>query len=432
MAVNFVLIEIRSTVTEMVGKKYKILMLSDHALSTSGVGTQSRHLINGLLNKGCWSIRQFGAAMKHDDYNVVKISDDFIIKPIDGFGSKEMLRLAIATEKPDIIFIFTDPRFYYWLFEMEDEIHQVCPIVYWHVWDNKPYPEFNDAFYQSTDLINCHSYHTYQQLVERHPDKTNFVPHAIPENIFYEVSESKKLDFKKQVLGDKKLDHFVGFWMNRNARRKRPGDLLLSWKTFLDKLEKTTGSKKASLLMHTDPMDVEGPNLFAMVEMLGIVDNVVFSNRRVGFEHVNAFHNIADFTINVSYAEGFGLSTLEAMMTKTPIIAPLTGGQTRQVIDHRDGTENGFALPIELRTLVGSQNVPYIFEDYTSVKTIADKIWKMYELGPSGRAKLGQKAYEYAISEFGYQKTIDLWHHSMLKTISTWKTKHKYYTVKEI
>ena len=59
----------------MAGKK-KILMLSDHALSTSGVGTQSRHLINGLVDKGCWTVRQFGAAMKHDDYEVVKINED--------------------------------------------------------------------------------------------------------------------------------------------------------------------------------------------------------------------------------------------------------------------------------------------------------------------------------------------------------------------
>ena len=78
------------------GKKLKILMLSDHALSTSGVGTQSRHLINGLLEKNTWQIRQFGAAVKHESYDVVKISEDFIIKPIDGLGNKEMLRLALA------------------------------------------------------------------------------------------------------------------------------------------------------------------------------------------------------------------------------------------------------------------------------------------------------------------------------------------------
>ena len=61
-------------------------------------------------------------------------------------------------------------------------------------------------------------------------------------------------------------------------------------------------------------------------------------------------------------------------MTKTPIIAPCTGGQTRQVIDYRNNSENGYALPIEFQTLVGNQQVPYILEDYTSVDTIAEKI----------------------------------------------------------
>ena len=107
------------------GKK-KILVLSDHALSTSGVGTQSRFLINGLVDTGKYTIRQFGAAMKHENYNVVKVNDDFIIKPTDGFGTPEMIRLALATEKPDMILLFTDPRFFHWLFKMEDEIHQVC------------------------------------------------------------------------------------------------------------------------------------------------------------------------------------------------------------------------------------------------------------------------------------------------------------------
>jgi len=153
---------------EKAGKK-KIVMISDHALSTSGVGTQSRHLINGLVKKGCWTVRQLGAAMKHDDYSVVKVNEDFIVKPIDSFGTREMIRVVLATEKPDIIFLFTDPRFYVHIFEMEDEIHQVCPIVYWHVWDNEPYPDYNDGYYESVDLINCHSYHTYQQVAKHHP-----------------------------------------------------------------------------------------------------------------------------------------------------------------------------------------------------------------------------------------------------------------------
>ena len=170
-------------------RKKKILVLSDHALSTSGVGVQTRHLIEGLLQKypGEWTFRQFGAAIKHSDYRTVVVNDDFIIKPIDGFGNPDMLRVTLATEKPDLLFIFTDPRFFIWLFEMEDEIHQVCPIVYWHVWDNAPYPWFNNAYYESVDLINCHSYHTYDQVKDWFPEKTNFIPHALPKNVFYKL-----------------------------------------------------------------------------------------------------------------------------------------------------------------------------------------------------------------------------------------------------
>ena len=67
--------------------KKKVLILSDHALSTSGVGTQTRHLVNGLLSKGGWTFRQFGAAVKHTDYRTVVVNDDFIIKPITEIDS---------------------------------------------------------------------------------------------------------------------------------------------------------------------------------------------------------------------------------------------------------------------------------------------------------------------------------------------------------
>ena len=96
--------------------KKKMLALSDHALSTSGVGTQSRFLFEGLVRKGDWTIRQFGAALKHNDYTTVAINDDIIIKPIDGFGDRQTLRVTLATERPDVLFIFTDPRFFIWLF----------------------------------------------------------------------------------------------------------------------------------------------------------------------------------------------------------------------------------------------------------------------------------------------------------------------------
>ena len=404
-------------------QKKKVLILSDHALSTSGVGTQTRHLVNGLLKKGGWTFRQFGAAIKHSDYRTIVVNDDFIIKPIDGFGSKEMLRVTLATEKPDLILIFTDPRFFVWLFEMEDEIHQICPIAWWHVWDNWPKPTFNFPFYDSTDLINCHSHLTYEICKQDFPEKTNFIPHALPPEIFYPLTDEQRMARKVEILGPSKKDNFVLFWVNRNARRKRPSDVIESWSMFVKKINKE-GKRDATLIMHTDPLDQEGPNLHEVVKFFGVQDSVIFSTDRIDFEKMNVLHNISDACINISYAEGFGLATLEAMQCGRPIIAATTGGLTRQVIDHRDGSENGVALRIESRTLVGSQVVPYIYEDYVSNETTASAIEKLYRLSPDEKKALGEKAYRYVQDEFSYDNVINRWDETLKETIENWKTRY--------
>ena len=147
-------------------------------------------------------------------------------------------------------------------------------------------------------------------------------------------------------------------WLNG---RKMPGDVLCSWKLFLEQLQRKQGHKKATLVMHTDPLDSEGPNLFQIVEYLGIRDRVVFSKERITFQDMNVLYGIADCVINNSSNEGCGLPTLEAMQCGKPIIAMKTGGLTRQVIDHRDGSFNGVPIEPDVHCLVGSQLVPYIF-----------------------------------------------------------------------
>ena len=292
--------------------------------------------------------------------------------------------------------------------------------------------EFNHPFYEATDLINCHSHLTYEMVSERFPDKTNFIPHALPENIFYPLTEDERRDAKIAAFGYDRKDDFVAFWMNRNARRKRPGDLLHGWKKFLDANAIPGQRTPATLLLHTDPTDGEGPNLYAMCEQMGIVDSVCFSTDRIEFQKINTLHNISDCCVNVSYAEGFGLATLEAMQTGTPIIALKTGGLTRQVVDHRDGTENGVALDVELQSLVGSQSVPYIYEDYCSSQSLADGLTKLYKLSPEEKKELSSKVRMYALQEFSFQKTIDLWHDSLNEMLENWKSRYQRVVCEEI
>lgn len=401
--------------------KRKVLVLCDDPTKTSGVGCQARHLIEGLVKTGHWSFRCLGGAIRHENYDVKVINDDFIVKPVDGFGTPELLRNCLVTEKPDAVFLFTDPRFFTWVWEMEDEVHQICPIVYWHVWDNDPFPRFNDVLYRSTDLINCHSHLTYTLLKDEYPDKVNFVPHAIPQDMFFPITREEAMQQRVRLIGADRRDHFVCIWVNRNARRKMPGNVMLAWKLFLDKLEQEHGHRDATLVMHTHPHDPEGQNLPVIAEQLEIGRNVVYSAERVNFSDMNVLYNVADFALNIAAHEGFGMATLEAMQCGLPIIALKTGGLTRQVIDHRDGSANGFALEPEVRDLVGGQTVPYIYEDHISPATVAASIMSMYELGSTGRNELGSKARAYVLSEFDHATTVALWDKTMGDAIDTWK-----------
>ena len=406
-------------------KKKKILMISDHALSTSGVGVQTKLLIEGLISKGDMSFIQLGGAVRHENYNIVKVNDDFIIKPVDNFGNKNLLRSILINEKPDALLLFTDPRQFVWLYEMEDEIHQICPILWWHVWDNFPIPRFNDWMYEATDSINCHSYLTYLMCKENFPEKTKFIPHAYPEKTFYRLDKDIIEKEKIRILDKKRKDNFVCLWMNRNCKRKRAADVLVSWSKFLNKFDQEK-RKSLTLLMHTDPKDHAGTNLFEIASSLNILDTVAFSTQKLETSFINIIHNISNVTLNISFNEGFGLTTLESMMVGTPIIVTKTGGLYRQVIDHRDKSENGVGLDPDVKSISGSQ-AAYIFEDYVSSEKVAEAIFKIYSLSLKESTLLSKKVEKYAKEEFSYKHTINLWHDSLKSAIQNWeKTKNEF------
>ena len=132
--------------------KIKVLTISDHPLSPSGVGTQTKYIIEALLKTGKFEVVSLGGAIKHPSYQPQKTEqygDDWRIFPVDGYGNEEIIRSVLRTERPDMLWFMTDPRFYGWLWNMAQEIRPLVPMVYYHVWDNWPAPVFNKKFYDS-------------------------------------------------------------------------------------------------------------------------------------------------------------------------------------------------------------------------------------------------------------------------------------------
>jgi len=286
-------------------EKKKVLVIADHPLAPSGVGTQTRYVIETLLKTGRYKFICLGGAVKHKDYNPQKIEgweDDWIVYPVKGYGTQEMVRSAIFNEKPDILWFMTDPRFYEWLWVLENEIRVHVPMIYYHVWDNYPYPNYNKKFYDSTDIIASISKVTYDIVNNVAPDVENhYIPHAVDMNIFSPMSDEEIREARNKQFGEDK-NRVTFFWNNRNARRKMSGSLV----TWFNEFAEEVGPENVRLIMHTDPNDPNGQDLNVLISNLNADDGrILLSNKKVHPSVLATMYNMSDCTINISDAEGF-------------------------------------------------------------------------------------------------------------------------------
>ena len=407
--------------------KKKIFVISDHPFSPSGVGTQSRYFIEALLKTDRFKFVCFGGAIKHNEYNATKTKeweDDWVVYPVDGYGNHDMVRSFIRAERPDMLWFMTDPRFFGWLWEMEDEIRPLMPMVYYHVWDNYPYPKYNEKYYSSNDFVACISKVTHDivQTVAPNVDSC-YLPHAVDDRIFKKHDNLDIAGFKKDTLGIKD-DRLIFFWNNRNARRKQSGSLIFWFKDFLDKV----GRDKAVLLMHTDVRDEHGQDLPAIINELGLTNGeIMFSTNKVTPEHLSLLYNAADCTINISDAEGFGLSTLESLSCETPIIVNMTGGLQEQVTDGKEYF--GVGIDPSSKAVIGSQDVPWIYEDRIDKQDFINALLKLYNMSRQERKELGMKGRQHVLKNYNFDTFEKQWVETIDKIIEehgSWETRKNY------
>ena len=322
-----------------------------------------------------------------------------------------------------------------WLWEMENEIRPLMPMVYYHVWDNYPYPTFNRQYYESNDFIACISKVTDDIVKTVAPNvNSQYIPHAVNSDIFAPVDNKEELEnFKKDVFGEYyDPDKFVFFWNNRNARRKQSGSLIFWFNDFLNKV----GRDKACLVMHTEVKDPNGQDLQAIVENLGLTTGeVLFSQQKVDLQRLALMYNMADCTINISDAEGFGLATLESLSCGTPIIVNMTGGLQEQVLS--GGKRFGIPLYPASKAVIGSQTIPWIYEDRLNGDDVCNALEEMYNLPEEERNKMSKLGRDHVAENYNFENFNKTWVDFMLdlhEKEGSWETRKytKRWVVKEV
>ena len=426
-------------------ERKKILLLSDDMRVHSGIGVMSKEIVEQTCGQFNWI--QVGAAIGHPEaghkVDISKaVADETGIEdpqvhlfPQNGYGNSQLIRYIMDFEKPDAILHFTDPRYWIWLYQIEHELRQKVPLMFYSIWDNLPYPKYNENYYRSDDAIFTISKQTYNIVKQvcvkepRAPWSLKYIPHGVDhKKKFYPIAadDTAGQELMTAVRNQMDAGEFNVLYVARNIRRKQTSDMLLAYNEFLKKLPPEK-AEKCRLILHTAPVDENGTDLPTVIRDVTPNIKAIFSNTRVEPNILNALYNICDVTINIASNEGFGLGTCESLAAGTPIIVNVTGGLQDQCgfvndngenldperdftydwgsnHDGRYKTHGEWAFPIwpVSISMQGSPVTPYIFDDRCDWKEAGDKLLEVYNLGREERKRRGLLGRDYVVGESNF------------------------------
>ncbi len=423
-------------------KRKKIVVICDDIRVHSGIATVAKEIVTHTCHHFNWV--NIAGALKHPENGKrFDLSEDLkkrtgvedpsaTLYCVDGYGNEDQILQVLALEKPDALLLITDPRYFMHVFNMEDHIRKICPIAYLNIWDDYPAPRYNQAFYESCDLLMGISKQTVNinKLVLADCDNSKrvfkYVPHGLHhegDDSYHPVPDNDKgmQAFRKSLFKNQEVD-FVLFFNSRNIRRKQIPDAMLAFRHHLDSLPDEK-AQKCRFVLHTEITSNAGTDLLKVAELLfgeKYPEAIVFSTKKLQRTELNYLYNIADAQILLTSNEGWGLTITEAMLAGTPFIANVTGGMQDQMrfvdekgkwftpnpevpSNHR-GTykEHGeWVFPVypTSRSIQGSPATPYIFDDRCKWEDAAEQISNVYALSREERKAKGLKGREWCLSE---------------------------------
>lgn len=423
-----------------------VLVLGDDFRLNSGVATIIREMIKRTAHR--YNFVCIGGAANHAEYGTIQdasadmskeigIPDAWVrIYPYNGYGDIHIVRHLMEQDKPDMVFMMTDPRSYIWFWnELEAEIRTKIPVFYYHVWDDVPPPHYNENFYRSCDhlaAISRLSYNVANIVWKKkplpEPWQMSYIGHGTDLNNFYKLTTENDLAefsmFRRQVLGeelDRKM-RFAILFNSRNIGRKNIPNIVVAFQEFLQKLTPAQ-REECVLLLHTHPVDMNGTDIPALFRDIAPEVQHVFTPLLLHPRLMNFVYNMSDAVIQLSEAEGFGISGIEALASERLLIGNVLGG-TQDYFGFKD--ENGnylntshynekwltnsdgrykdhgeWVLPLFPNniTIIGSPPTPYINSSRADYHEAAEKIFEVYNMTPEERARRGALGRQYLIDE---------------------------------
>jgi hypothetical protein len=91
--------------------------------------------------------------------------------------------------------------------------------------------------------------------------------------------------------------------------------------------------------------------------------------------------------------------------------------------------EHGIGLEPSSKAIIGSQEVPFIYEDRLSSKQVSEALMIMYEYGAEKRSEIGKVGREHVMKNYNFENFIKQWEKVLLETYNdngSWETRKNY------
>lgn len=306
-------------------KKIKVLAYCDTPSCATGFGTVSRNIFEGLYNTGRYDIDILGINYWGNPHPFpYRIWPTGTNPQQDPYGRQKICKMMPQMQF-DLLFFLQDTF-------IMDFLPQLVPalamggkkfksICYYPI-DGEPKEQWIKNI-SVVDYPVAYCEFGKKMSEKMYPDvpELSVIPHGVNTREYYPRPDQEVKAFREKYFGVH-ADKFIWTNLNRNQQRK---DIPRTIKAFVEFKKQVPDS---ILYLHMAKKD-QGWNLPEVCKSFGLstTEDIIFPenfgpNQGYPREIVNMIYNISDCVVSSCLGEGFGLSWIEAMATKTPVLMP--------------------------------------------------------------------------------------------------------------
>jgi glycosyltransferase involved in cell wall biosynthesis len=386
-------------------RKIRVLAYCDSPTCATGFGTVSRNILSGLYATGKFEIDILGINYWGDPHNFpFRIWPTGVNGERDPYGRKKVFGMIPRMEY-DILFFLQDT----FIMDFLPELHQHLrrndknfrSICYYPV-DGVPKADWLRNV-DVCDRLVAYSEFGKEQSISVLPEmKTPMViPHGANTRDYFVANEKDIIGFRSQFFGAQ-ADKFVFTNLNRNQQRKDIPRTIAAFNEFKKQVPESL------LYLHMAKKD-QGWDLPEILKAykLSMSEDVIFPenfgpNQGYPRNIVNMIYNISDCIVSTTLGEGWGLSWVEAMATKTPVVMPGNTALIENITEDRGWlTKSG--ADASHYTVVPHDNE--IVRPLVDVDDMVEKMLDVYN-NPQEAKRRAQNAYEWVLTKLDWQNSI--------------------------